>query len=404
MKQVVYILSTGNLYTDRGAAVERLQLYAKAIAEAQVDVKLASFDLCNSIDQSINNWENPQIIGQHHGLRRLKGMQKFRNQRRYLNNLIQHISHSDEKPVFLLFPDSLSTNLLALFMLKFQNKYPVFCEKNELKTGIVLNFTAPSSLVKRLVFYVLKPLLLLEGYFNDQLCFLYDGIIAISRNIERWLMKRNKNVIRIPILADSQLIAFHENKPKSSVFRIGFAGALSPKKEGLTTFLYGLASSEYRKNNVHFDIYGIGNSTETNILKRCIKELELEDHVFLKGSVPKEVLQQELCHYDLLILTRPENIQTRYGFSTKLSEYMMAGVPPLVTDVSDNALYIQDNKNGFVISGNKSDIIGNKLTDIYMMRNRLDDVGKQSRETAMLHFNYLSYSNTLYKFLIEAIK
>jgi glycosyltransferase involved in cell wall biosynthesis len=88
-----------------------------------------------------------------------------------------------------------------------------------------------------------------------------------------------------------------------------------------------------------------------------------------------------------LILPRPRTLQNEYGFSTKLASYMGSGVATLATTVSDNAVYIQDGVNGFLVPPDRPDCLRDKLLEIYGQRGRLDAPGKQGLRTALEHFH-----------------
>jgi glycosyltransferase involved in cell wall biosynthesis len=103
------------------------------------------------------------------------------------------------------------------------------------------------------------------------------------------------------------------------------------------------------------------------------------------GNIEPEKLRYEFIKYHLLILPRPLNKRTKYGFSTKLSEYLVSGVPVLLTDVSDNALYIKDNFNGYLIPPGSANALAEKL--VYIIRhyneqakNIVDNAYKTVRE------------------------
>ena len=84
-------------------------------------------------------------------------------------------------------------------------------------------------------------------------------------------------------------------------------------------------------------------------LNNLKKKFLLDNRVYYVGNLDPDDLQDEFSKYHLLILSRPLNPQTRYGFSTKLSDYLISDVPVLVTDVSDNSIYIRDGINGYLI-------------------------------------------------------
>ena len=93
-------------------------------------------------------------------------------------------------------------------------------------------------------------------------------------------------------------------------------------------------------------------------------------------------MKREFLKYHLLILPRPINKRTIYGFSTKLSEYLVSGIPVLLTDVSDNAMFIKDNYNGYIIPPGSADAIAGKLEEIILSYNdRAQEIVKNAHIT-----------------------
>ena len=84
-----------------------------------------------------------------------------------------------------------------------------------------------------------------------------------------------------------------------------------------------------------------------------------------------------------------------------LASYMASGSPVLVSDVSDNGMYIKDGLNGFIIPPNDRPALQNKLQEIMNRRAELADIGKRGRETALEHFHYARYGKVLSDFLFD---
>ena len=174
----------------------------------------------------------------------------------------------------------------------------------------------------------------------------YDGLICISTAIEDYGKIYNKSTIRIPILTDPfKKIAPTKNiYHKENSFNIGFSGSIQPLKENLINFLHVLAK---------------------------LKESQI-DFTF------------NLC-----------------GF-IKLSDYLDHGKPILITNVSDNHLFIKDDENGFIVEPDNNDIMYNKL--IYIIDNikLFEKKMKISTiETSLRHFYFKNYKVILSNFLFN---
>jgi len=106
----------------------------------------------------------------------------------------------------------------------------------------------------------------------------------------------------------------------------------------------------------------------------------------------------------LLILPRGNTKQNQYGFSTKLSEYLVSGRPVLVTNVSDNGKYIKDGFNGFIIPPDSLESMTNKIKYIYENYNSFNEmIPSNALKTVKENFDYNLYSNSLYSFLFQQL-
>ena len=74
----------------------------------------------------------------------------------------------------------------------------------------------------------------------------------------------------------------------------------------------------------------------------------LSDNVIFKGRLKHEECIELLQRADFSLVIRPDTLLSQYGFSTKITESFGYGIPVLATDTSDNRLYIDYGKNGFV--------------------------------------------------------
>ena len=78
----------------------------------------------------------------------------------------------------------------------------------------------------------------------------------------------------------------------------------------------------------------------------------------------------------------------------------MSGVPVLVTDVSENSLFIKDGVNGFIVKPGDKNAMTEKLIYILSNYNKIaETVGKNGYETALKNFHYSNYSSDMTKFI-----
>ncbi|NQW29683.1 MAG: glycosyltransferase [Ignavibacteria bacterium] len=78
----------------------------------------------------------------------------------------------------------------------------------------------------------------------------------------------------------------------------------------------------------------IGNGPHTEQFKLLATELNVTERVFWKGAIPYSQLHTWTCSADIgVCLIEPISLSYEYALPNKLFEFMMAGIPSLVTDL-----------------------------------------------------------------------
>jgi glycosyltransferase involved in cell wall biosynthesis len=395
----VYIISGTAIFYQSGAAYERIFCYAKALAEHGCKIFLCS-PLLDEFEVSQLIIKNIYLIGKtNHNKRPLYGYFKTI---KYFKFLKSKMSNTKTNKVIITFPPTLALDIILLVWFKFIYGIDVFCEKNELKIGMTLNYAGDKKSWKRIILQIFIPFQMVASLIHDLIMIFYNGVIVISTGIEKISKRLNKKVVRLPILVDTNKFSPNHlcDEGNNILFKIGYFGAISQQKDGIVDFLKAfIALVIPHKKEILIELYGDENFIITSLLT---KYPVLQKKIIIKGSIAHEDVVKLMPNYDLLILTRPLNLQTKFGFSTKLAEYMASGVPVLVTDVSDNKLYIKGGTNGFVAKPGNIISIVQKLEEILQMdKQRLKEIGLRGRETAIKYFDYRNYSVTLYNFLFS---
>lgn len=321
---------------------------------------------------------------------------------RYLQNINQVFpTNENSNNIYLFYGSELALSIVTLFYLKLLKRKKVFIEKSELEIGIILNQGIQLN-IKGLLALSLFPFQFICSLLVDLFAPLFSGIIVISKKLERFYGRFFSRMLYVPIinsLAEEKPITI---EPDNEHFLIGYTGTISKKKDGLFEFVEALGKlPQVYKDVILFNIYGEGNNEEINELKKEIAAKHLESIVIINKIVPAKEVPAILRKQHLLVLTRSSNIQTEYGFSTKLAEYLAAGVPVLATKVSDNSLYLKDGENALLVEPGDITAIALKIQFAVNNRMNISNIGNVGRKTAERHFYYGLYTDQLRKFFLE---
>lgn len=312
-----------------------------------------------------------------------------RLKRQMVDGLVEFVLKLQDNASVLLFPNMHDYYLERQILLRFKFRgIRIILEKNELELGMALHFRLFqwNRLFDCLKGWISSPFQIINSMRHDRLVAGFDGVIAISTRLERWVRPFNANVIRIPILMDD--VPYSPGGPASDRFNLGFAGNINEGKEGLKTFISVLHECVNGDREIQLNLYGKDHDAAARNVHRLVKRLGLSGMVLFHGLLPSSAIPAALARQDLLLLPRPDTLQNRFGFSTKLASYLASGVPVLVTDVGDNRLYIRDGENGFLIPPGDKIALKAKLIKILQMKDELRAIGQRGQETAMDHFHY----------------
>ncbi len=380
-------------FSKKSAAATRMLYYARAIASKECTVYLTGCCTKNILDSNFIEQEPNVFI-----LRENSMLLSFWGTFSFLRRLSTFSKEKKGKNIFLLYPSAIIyTDLLTLLYFKLYNKFTVFYELNEVRK-YSSSYQSPMSFKR--IGYSFKKLIFKSIFTISQpLLSFYDGLICISTNIDRYGKKFNRNTLRIPILTDVGAETKTSNKTyfTKKAFNIGFSGSIHPIKENLDDFIDIIKKLTEHGYTVSFNLCGsIFKTYKTSFLELCEISEELNYYGFLDDLEMSTFLSQQ----DLLVVPRGYTLQNKYGFSTKLSDYLNHSKPVLVTDVSDNSLYIKDGENGFIVAPDDSELMYQKL--VYIIDNfkhLKKTVEPNAFKTANGPFNYVNYKNALKDFL-----
>ena len=413
MIKTLFVVTVLPLYDRQGASYSRILEYSKAlILDKETSIYLLSYDYPDDL-RKLQSEVIPNVFicgkeikTKNSGSFLTRAVKKKIDEKKrkyFLKNLSNFLDQFESMRSGFIYPSLMGYQLEKEVIKIFKTKsIPVFSERNELKLGIALNKAFPKNLLKKAIFSLNYPFLVWDFNRQDKLAKKYDGNIAISKTMEQYLLKMNKPVIRIPILSDIDRFQFEKQSQNDDMINIGYTGSLTYKKDGLGELIKAIALliNKYNVSNIKLNIYGSGYRDTIEKLESLINKLGLSKHVFLHGKVTSEEIPEIQVQQDILVLTRPQNLQTRFGFSTKLAEYMASGVVVLTTNVSDNLLFIKDGENGFIADTYEAEKVAEKFFDIINNKKYLDKkIIECANVTATKYFNSKRYKDKLARFL-----
>ena len=174
----------------------------------------------------------------------------------------------------------------------------------------------------------------------------------------------------------------------SRVKIITYCGTVSPEKDGVNILLQSFKQVLVKHCDYMLRIIGRGETEQIMAqVKSLAKELSIEDKVVFTGLVPYTEMPSLLVESEILALARPDTAFAKYGFPTKLGEYLCTGNPVVVTNVGEIGNYLTDNLNCVMARPDSVEDFAEKLCWTIENSEEGKRIGAEGRKVALTAFS-----------------
>ena len=251
-------------------------------------------------------------------------------------------------------------------------RYPLFCEYTEIPL-----YGKKSSLVGRI-----KERIKLRYTLRA------SGVFVISKSLrEYYVGKGVRNIEILNMFVDNRRFNILKEVSKDIPY-IAYCGLVSEHKDGVDCLIK--AFDIFSETHPEYRLKIIGrfiSSDDEYKLNKLVDAITNKEQVEFVGAVSANEIPTLLCNASILALARPDNIQARYGFPTKLGEYLSTGNPTVVTEVGELHDFLEDGYNIiFAIPDNPIDF-ANKLAWVADNYTESLLIGSRGREVAQTDFS-----------------
>jgi glycosyltransferase involved in cell wall biosynthesis len=149
------------------------------------------------------------------------------------------------------------------------------------------------------------------------------------------------------------------------------------RHQGLDIAIRAFARISPQKPGAEFHIYGGGNMKPE--LRALATELGLTDKVIFFESVSMRQVAEVVANADLGVVAKRADSFGNEAYSTKIMEYMAAGVPAIVSRTRIDSFYFNDSVVRFFESGNEHDLAGAML-ELLNQPDRREQLARKARE------------------------
>ena len=222
------------------------------------------------------------------------------------------------------------------------------------------------------------------------LCQQLKGLFVISNPLKEYFIKNgvDKNKIHVVNMTVDPTRFENVEKQEAGIQYIAYCGKATNNKDGVDRLIESFSMISPKYPNLY--LYIIGTPPKRNISgnnAELAEKLGVGEKVKFVGIVPYTEMPQILKNATILALNRPDNLQAKHGFPTKLGEYLLTGNPVVVTSVGDIPRFIKDKVNGMVANPNSNEEFADKMEWLLCHPSEAKKIGEKGKSTALECFS-----------------
>ncbi len=372
IKKIILII-----VSDNPAAINRIVAYAKAYNELGVKVILIYGVLHGNYipitDKEICNSKGIDIISY------------IINNNKYHKNIAEIAKKYYENNISVIHLYG-SPLLIIYFLLP---KYKIFFECTEIP-----GYGRKISIIEKL-----------KEFIKLQLIKRSNGVLVISKSLKQYYINHGiKNITIINMFVDISRFNIQEERNDKCQY-IVYCGVINIFKDGVDILIKSFKIFNALYKNFKLLIIGDFENpiTEKKIVD-LIQDLKLNEFVVFLGKLPYTKIPKIISNAYMLVLSRPNNKQTQYGFPTKLGEYLATGKPVVLTKVGEVDRFLENMYSCIFSDYNNVEDFADKMKWVVENYDKAKIIGQNGKAIAIKEFSSITESKKALDFIDQTLK
>lgn len=216
-----------------------------------------------------------------------------------------------------------------------------------------------------------------------------DGLFVISDNLKTYFSSKGIEESKIHVLNMTVDATRFDGLTKQKSERyIAYCGNASNNKDGVDQLIKAFAIISQNHPDVKLYIIGPKPNHPNDFPNLALaNELGIANKVVFTGIVNSKDIPQLLKNAEICALDRPDNIQAKYGFPTKLGEYLLTENPVVITDVGNIPQFLHDEVSALVAKPNDPESFAAKMNWVLDNPDKAKCIGIEGAKVARRDFN-----------------
>ena len=169
---------------------------------------------------------------------------------------------------------------------------------------------------------------------------------------------------------------------------IAYCGTASNNKDGVDRLIKAFARVAAKVENIQLYIMGkTPSSSDKAGNYALVEQLRIKERVKFLGVIPSEQMPQMLKNAEIVALARPDSLQARCGFASKIGEYLLSETPVVVTNVGDFPLFLTDGDTALLCEPGDDKQFSDKMLWALEHKEEAKEIGFKGKQVALRCFN-----------------
>lgn len=240
---------------------------------------------------------------------------------------------------------------------------------------------------------------------------LSDGVVCISGNLVDLVKKKSPSTstLKVPILYYGRSDTTMEVKSIAELIDKGdkymfHAGSLSEQKDGIIEVVkaYSKAALTLKDQKIRFHLVLTNTRTQKSTwrqIEEILNKSGLSDNLIVTGYISDKELRYCLKHSSVLVINKPNNLQNKNNFPTKIGDYLVSGTPLIVAaEGMELNNYLEDGRDALLAEVDDAESMARNIVDLILDEDLAKRIGDNGRKCALKNFDFAQHSNSLSTF------
>lgn len=229
----------------------------------------------------------------------------------------------------------------------------------------------------------------------------FNGLIVISLELAKYFENYTKSkILLLPMTVETD--RFDGLVREKVEDYIAYCGSMDDEKDGLLDLIKAFKIVNQANNLIKLYLIGDNkNKKKLNEIYNEVKDSGISEKIVFTGFIERDKLPQMLVNARVLVLSRPDSIQARGGFPTKLGEYLLTGNPVVITDVGEHSYYLKNEESAFIAKPNDPTDFAEKVLKALNDPISSKRIGLRGKQVAYESFNYKIQAQKLYVYISD---